>query len=64
MHRLIFSQLALDDVLRQRSDGAAPLVLFDGAGSRARVLAANASAQHHGLHFGQSLTAARACIRG
>jgi len=53
-------QLALDDVLRQRSDGAAPLVLFDGAGSRARVLAANASAQHHGLHFGQSLAAARA----
>jgi protein ImuB len=55
-----FPQLALDDVLRRRSDGAAPLVLFEGAGSRARVCAANAAAQHHGLHAGQSLTAARA----
>jgi protein ImuB len=55
-----FPQLALDDVLRQRSDGAAPLVLFEGSGSRARLCAANAAAQHHGLHTGQSLTAARA----
>ena len=54
-----FPQLALDDVLRQRSDGAAPLVLFEGTGSRARLCAANAAAQHHGLHIGQSLTAAR-----
>jgi protein ImuB len=55
-----FPQLALDDVLRQRSDSTAPLVLFEGAGSRARVLAANAAARHHGLRIGQSLTAARA----
>jgi protein ImuB len=55
-----FPQLALDDALRQRSDGAAPLVVFEGAGSRARVCAANAAAQHHGLYAGQSLTAARA----
>ena len=55
-----FPQLALDDVLRQRSDAAAPLVVFEGAGSRARVCAANAAAQHHGLHAGQSLIAARA----
>jgi len=55
-----FPQLALDDVLRRRADHASPLVLFEGAGSRARVLAANATARHHGLHIGQSLTAARA----
>jgi protein ImuB len=55
-----FPQLALDDVLRQRSDSTAPLVLFEGAGSRACVLAANAAARHHGLRIGQSLTAARA----
>ncbi|MBU6415799.1 MAG: DNA polymerase Y family protein [Xanthomonadaceae bacterium] len=55
-----FPRLALDDVLRQRSDGAVPLVLFEGVGSRARVCAANAAARHHGLRAGQSLTAARA----
>lgn len=55
-----FPQLALDDVLRRRADHAAPLVLFEGTGSRARVQAANAAAQHHGLYAGQSLTAARA----
>ncbi|HEX5951678.1 MAG TPA: DNA polymerase Y family protein, partial [Rhodanobacteraceae bacterium] len=55
-----FPQLALDDVLRRRADHALPLVLFEGAGSRARVLAANAAARHHGLRIGQSLTAARA----
>jgi len=55
-----FPQLALDDVLRRRADHASPLVLFEGAGSRARVMAANAAARHHGLHIGQSLTAARA----
>jgi protein ImuB len=55
-----FPQLALDDVLRRRADHAAPLVLFEGAGSRACVLAANAAARHHGLRIGQSLTAARA----
>ena len=57
---IFFPQLALDDVLRRRADHAAPLVLFEGAGSRARVCAANAAAQHHGLYAGQSLTAARA----
>lgn len=55
-----FPQLALDDVLRRRADHASPLVLFEGAGSRARVMAANAAARHHGLRIGQSLTAARA----
>ena len=55
-----FPQLALDDVLRRRAGHASPLVLFEGAGSRARVLAANIAAQHHGLSAGQSLTAARA----
>ncbi|MBN8737768.1 MAG: DNA polymerase Y family protein [Xanthomonadales bacterium] len=55
-----FPQLALDDVLRRRSDAPAPLVLFEGAGSRARVYAANTAARHHGLSAGQSLTAARA----
>ncbi|HVX03535.1 MAG TPA: DNA polymerase Y family protein [Rhodanobacteraceae bacterium] len=47
-------------MLRCRADNASPLVLFDGAGSRARVCDANAAAQHHGLYAGQSLTAARA----
>ncbi|HKZ10628.1 MAG TPA: DNA polymerase Y family protein [Rhodanobacteraceae bacterium] len=55
-----FPQLALDDVLRRRADHASPLVLFEGAGSRARVVAANTAARHHGLRIGQSLTAARA----
>ncbi|MGH8124617.1 MAG: Y-family DNA polymerase [Rhodanobacteraceae bacterium] len=56
---ILFPQLALDDVLRRRADYASPLVLFEGAGSRAHVCAANAAARHHGLRAGQSLTAAR-----
>lgn len=57
---ILFPQLALDDVLRRRADHAAPMVLFEGSGSRAQVRAANIAARHHGLHAGQSLTAARA----
>ena len=57
---ILFPQLAMDGVLRQRSDADAPLVLLAGTAQRRRLQAVNPAARALGLKPGQSLTAAQA----
>jgi protein ImuB len=61
---ILFPQLALDDVLRRRSDRDATLVLIDPAQSRPLVRAANRRARAAGVKVGQSLATARALCDG
>ncbi|POA17001.1 DNA repair nucleotidyltransferase [Pseudomonas sp. FW300-N1A1] len=57
---ILFPQLALDAVLRQRSDPDAPLALLSGPAQRRVLQAVNESARALGLRPGQSMTAAQA----
>jgi protein ImuB len=57
---ILFPQLALDAVLRQRSDPDQPLALLTGPAQRRVLQAVNASARALGLRPGQSMTAAQA----
>ncbi|TVT86004.1 DNA polymerase Y family protein [Pseudomonas sp. H3(2019)] len=57
---ILFPQLALDAVLRQRSDPDEPLVLLSGPAQRRVLQAVNAPARALGLRPGQSMTAAQA----
>ena len=57
---ILLPQLAMDGVLRQRSDAHAPLVLLAGPAQRRRLQAVNPTARALGLKPGQSLTAAQA----
>ena len=57
---ILFPQLAMDGVLRQRSDADAPLALLTGPAQRRRIQAVNPAARALGLKPGQSLTAAQA----
>lgn len=57
---ILFPQLALDAVLRQRSDPDEPLALLSGPAQRRVLQAVNASARALGLRPGQSMTAAQA----
>jgi len=61
---ILFPQLALDDVLRRRTDRDASLVLIDPAQSLPLVRAMNHRACAAGVRVGQSLAAARALCNG
>ena len=56
---ILFPQLALDGVLRRRSDPDEPLVLLAGPPQRRMIRTANAAARVLGLRPGQSLAAAQ-----
>ena len=56
---LLLPQLALDGVLRHRTDDT-PLVLVDGPINARTIVAVNARARAAGLYIGQRLTAAQA----
>jgi protein ImuB len=58
---LLLPQLALDGVLRCRTDNS-PLALVDGPVNARTVVAVNASARAAGLRIGQRLTAAQAML--
>ena len=60
---ILLPQLALDDVLRRRSDPQAPLALIAGTPQRRMLRAVNAAARQLGLRPGQSLAAAQALSR-
>ena len=57
---ILFPQLALDAVLRQRSDPDEPLALLSGPAQRRVLQAVNEPARALGLRAGQSMTAAQA----
>ncbi|MBC2658542.1 DNA polymerase Y family protein [Pseudomonas sp. MSSRFD41] len=57
---ILFPQLALDAVLRQRAEPQAPLALLSGSPQRRVIQAVNDAARELGLRPGQSLTAAQA----
>ncbi|SEN02102.1 protein ImuB [Pseudomonas sp. ok272] len=57
---IVFPQLALDAVLRQRSDPDEPLALLSGPPQRRVLQAVNESAKALGLRPGQSMSAAQA----
>lgn len=61
---IVFPQLALDAVLRQRTDPEEPLALLTGPAQRRVLQAVNASARALGLRPGQSMTAAQALSKG
>ena len=61
---ILFPQLALDAVLRQRPDPEQPLALLTGPAQRRVLQAVNASARALGLRPGQSMTAAQALSKG
>ncbi|VVP04499.1 Protein ImuB [Pseudomonas fluorescens] len=61
---ILFPQLALDAVLRQRADPDEPLALLTGPAQRRVLQAVNASARALGLRPGQSMTAAQALSKG
>ncbi|MDU9404322.1 DNA polymerase Y family protein [Pseudomonas sp. zfem004] len=61
---ILFPQLALDSVLRQRDDPDTPLVLLGGHGQRRVLQAVSPAAARLGLRAGQPLTAARALADG
>jgi protein ImuB len=61
---ILFPQLALDAVLRQRPDPDEPLALLTGPAQRRVLQAVNASARALGLRPGQSMTAAQALSKG
>ncbi|PTU73879.1 Y-family DNA polymerase [Pseudomonas mangrovi] len=56
---ILFPQLALDGVLRRRSDPDEPLALLAGPPQRRMIRTANAAARALGLRPGQSLAAAQ-----
>ena len=57
---IVFPQLALDAVLRQRSDPDEPLALLSGPAQRRVLQAVNQPARALGLRPGQSMSAAQA----
>jgi protein ImuB len=61
---ILFPQLALDAVLRQRPDPDEPLALLTGPAQRRVLQAVNGSARALGLRPGQSMTAAQALSKG
>lgn len=61
---ILFPQLALDSVLRQRDDPNTPLVLLGGPAQRRVLQAVSPAAAKLGLRAGQALTAARALADG
>ncbi|MCU1760663.1 DNA polymerase Y family protein [Pseudomonas sp. 14P_8.1_Bac3] len=61
---ILFPQLALDAVLRQRPDPDQPLALLTGPAQRRVLQAVNTSARALGLRPGQSMTAAQALSKG
>lgn len=61
---ILFPQLALDSILRERDDADAPLVLISGPVQRRVLQAVNPAAAKLGLRAGQALTAARALADG
>lgn len=61
---ILFPQLALDTVLRERDDPDTPLALIGGPTQRRVLQAVNAPARALGLRAGQTLTAARALADG
>ncbi|WP_339069881.1 DNA polymerase Y family protein [Pseudomonas idahonensis] len=60
---ILFPQLALDAVLRQRAEPDAPLALLSGTPQRRVIQAVNGAARELGLRPGQSLTAAQALTK-
>lgn len=61
---ILFPQLALDSLLRERDDRDAPLVLLGGPSQRRVLQSVNPAAAALGLRAGQTLTAARALADG
>ncbi|MDH0701306.1 DNA polymerase Y family protein [Pseudomonas toyotomiensis] len=61
---ILLPQLAMDGVLRHRSDIDQPLALITGSPQRRVLQAVNPAARALGLKPGQSLTAAQALTRG
>ena len=61
---ILFPQLALDAVLRQRPDPEEPLVLLSGPAQRRVLQAVNPAARKLGLRPGMSMTAAQAMSKG
>ena len=61
---ILFPQLALDAVLRQRADPDEPLVLLTGPAQRRVLQAVNGPARALGLRPGQSMSAAQALSKG
>lgn len=61
---ILFPQLAMDGVLRQRADADHPLVLLSGPAQRRLLQAVNPAAQALGLRPGQSLTTAQSLASG
>jgi len=61
---ILFPQLALDAVLRQRPDPEQPLALLSGPAQRRVLQAVNPAARALGLCPGQSMTAAQAMSKG
>ncbi|BAP45217.1 DNA repair nucleotidyltransferase/DNA polymerase-like protein [Pseudomonas sp. StFLB209] len=61
---ILFPQLAMDGVLRQRADSDQPLVLLSGPAQRRVLQAVNPAARALGLRAGQSLTAAQSLASG
>ncbi|ANY87365.1 MULTISPECIES: Y-family DNA polymerase [Pseudomonas] len=61
---IVFPQLALDSVLRERDNPDAPLVLIGGPQQRRVLQSVNTAAAALGLRAGQTLTAARALADG
>ncbi|UWF47138.1 DNA polymerase Y family protein [Pseudomonas sp. N3-W] len=61
---IVFPQLALDAVLRQRANPDEPLALLTGPAQRRVLQAVNGSARALGLRPGQSMTAAQALSKG
>jgi len=57
---ILFPQLAMDGVLRQRTDTDSPLVLLGGPAQRRMLQAVNPAARALGLRPGQSVVAAQA----
>jgi len=60
---VLLPQLALDGVMRRRTDPDEPLVLLSGSAQRRILQAINPAARALGLRPGQSLTAAQALAR-
>lgn len=61
---IVFPQLALDSILRERDDPDAPLALIGGPQQRRVLQSVNTAAATLGLRAGQTLTAARALADG
>lgn len=61
---VLLPQLALDGVMRRRSDPDEPLALISGSAHRRVLQTVNPAARALGLRAGQSLTAAQALVPG